>query len=432
MISPPTPPPVRFATLANGLTVCVLENRRAPVVTTALFYRAGGRDEAPGEGGTAHFLEHMMFKGSAHYGPGEIDRRTQALGGSNNAFTSHDATAYYFDFAPDRWQEALAIEADRMAALTLDELELGRERQVILEEISLYDTDPWDTLERAVTAEFYGSSHPYGLPVLGSREELEAADAARLRAFHQELYRPANAVLVLAGDLGDEAVAAADAAFGDVPAGAPRTPLPAPPPRAAAGQVERRHGELSRLLMALPAPAVSDPDHPCLRLLVGMLSSGRSSRLERLLVDDLQLCSWISVDLGETLDPGHVAIAAELIPGADRARVEGLIRAELHRLGSEPAAPAELERARRIVLADWVFAHQRVHDQALMVGASVALFDFEHPYRQIARLLSASAEELAAAARRWLGGERAVVGWSLPAAGGRTGSSADAAEGSAA
>ena len=121
----------RLSRLGNGLTVCLLENRQAPVVTTALAYRAGTRDETPGHGGTAHFLEHMMFKGSARFGPGEIDRRTQALGGSNNAFTSHDSTTYYFSFAADRWTEALAIEADRMASLTLDPRQVASERQVI-------------------------------------------------------------------------------------------------------------------------------------------------------------------------------------------------------------------------------------------------------------------------------------------------------------
>src|SRR5690242_15945605 len=108
---------LRAETMDNGLTVCLVENRQAPLVTSAVFYRVGTRDEPAGRGGVAHFLEHMMFKGSAHYGPGEIDRRTQALGGSNNAFTSHDITAYYFNFASDRWTEALTVEADRMTTL---------------------------------------------------------------------------------------------------------------------------------------------------------------------------------------------------------------------------------------------------------------------------------------------------------------------------
>ena len=127
----------------------------------------GGRDESPGASGAAHFLEHMMFKGSARFGPGEIDRRTQALGGINNAFTSHDATAYYFAFASDRWHEALAIERDRLTALTLDPAEIASERQVILEELAMYRDEPWDALELAVQAELF-ATHPYGVPVLGS------------------------------------------------------------------------------------------------------------------------------------------------------------------------------------------------------------------------------------------------------------------------
>ena len=160
----------RVERLDNGLTVCLLENRQAPIVTSALFYRAGTRDEPAGHGGVAHFLEHMMFKGSPRYGPGEIDRRTQALGGVNNAFTSHDATGYYFNFAADRWTEALAIEADRMAGLTLDPEQVASERQVILEEIAMYESEPWEALETEVQARLFavpslrppGAGHPGG------------------------------------------------------------------------------------------------------------------------------------------------------------------------------------------------------------------------------------------------------------------------------
>ncbi|TNF74817.1 MAG: insulinase family protein, partial [Acidobacteria bacterium] len=142
--------------LSNGLTACVVEDRRTSLVTTALCYRVGTRDEPSSQGGIAHFLEHMMFKGSQRYGPGEVDRRTQALGGTNNAFTSHDCTLYEFSFASDRWVEALTMEADRMAALTLEEIEVDAERAVILEEISQAEDDPWDALEMEVRDRFYG------------------------------------------------------------------------------------------------------------------------------------------------------------------------------------------------------------------------------------------------------------------------------------
>lgn len=409
--------------LANGLTVCLLENRLSPVVTSALFYRAGTRDEPLGQGGIAHFLEHLMFKGSKSYGPGEIDRRTQALGGVNNAFTSHDLTAYYFDFAPDRWTEALAIEADRMAGLTLEPQEVSSERQVVLEEIAMYEGDPWDSLELAVHQAFF-ATHPYGKPVLGTREELSALSPAAIAAFHARFYQPANAVLVVAGDVGPSAFDAVEEAFGSLPAHAPEPRLSgrSAEPRRGVERLERQHGDVARLMMALPAPAGAAADHPALRLAVGVLAGGRASRLHRALVDDGQICSWVSVDLAEGLEPGMVSIAAEAVPGASTEEVEAVILSELATLAREHPSPAELERARRIVLADWVFGHERVHHQALSAGAAVALFDLDHPYRQLDRLVSESPEAVCDAARCYLDPSRhAVVGWSLPAPAGLDG-----------
>ena len=256
--APRLPGRARVERLANGLTVCLLENRQAPLVTSALWYRAGTRDEDEAHLGAAHFLEHMMFKGSRRYGPGEIDRRTQALGGTNNAFTSHDSTAYYFSFASDRWREALDIEADRMRGLLLDPQEVASERQVIQEEIAMYEDDPWDALEIHALREFFGG-HPYGRPVLGTRETVAATGVAELARFHREFYRPANAVLVVAGDVGPEALDAVEAAFADLggpPAERVRGPRGGVPP--GLRRLERRHGEVPRMLLALPAP----PGHP--------------------------------------------------------------------------------------------------------------------------------------------------------------------------
>ena len=148
-------PRPELRTLDNGLEVCVLPWRRAPVVATAFVYRAGTLDESPEHGGTAHFLEHMMFKGTARRGPGELDRVTRALGGSNNAFTSHDLTLYYFTFAADRWPTALELERDRMDGLLLDPVDVDSEREVILEELAMYEGEPWDALDQASSARFF-------------------------------------------------------------------------------------------------------------------------------------------------------------------------------------------------------------------------------------------------------------------------------------
>ncbi|HYN19429.1 MAG TPA: pitrilysin family protein [Thermoanaerobaculia bacterium] len=405
----------RLERLANGLTVCLIENRQAPIVTSALFYRAGTRDEPAGHGGIAHFLEHMMFKGSSRYGPGEIDRRTQALGGVNNAFTSHDATGYYFNFASDRWTEALAIEADRMAGLTLDPEQVASERQVILEEIAMYESEPWDALETEVQAKLF-PTHPYGRQVLGTREELLATGPEDLAAFHAHCYRPDNAILVVAGDLDPGALDHVEHAFGSLPPGAERraaSTTPVAPDSLV--RIERRKGEVARLLFAVPAPAGSHPDHPALKLLVTVLAGGRASRLNRALVDEGQLCSWISADLTESLDGSQVTIGTEVVPGVEPERVEAEVLRLLEEIISKPPGVEETERARQIATADWVFGHERVHQQALSAGLALAVFDLAHLDRHLQRLLATGSDELLDVASRYLRPERGgVLGWSLP------------------
>lgn len=406
--------------LGNGLTVGLLANAQAPVVTTALWYRAGGRDEPPGHGGIAHFLEHLMFKGSRHYGPGEIDRRTQALGGVNNAFTSHDATAYYFNFARDRWTEALAIEADRMAGLTLDPDQVATERQVIVEEIAMSESEPWDALATAVEAALY-PDHPYGRPVLGSRAELAATGVAELAAFHRRFYRPGNAVLVVAGDVEEaEALAAVEAAFGAVVAGDDglRPPAAAAAPLAGLRRLERRKGEVARALLALRAPAADHPDQPVLHLLATLLGGGRTSRLVRKFVDEEQLCAWVTADLAESVEPGSFTVALELVPGVEPAQVEARLFAELAALAGGAGGACgdeELERAKRVLYADWVFAHDRVHQQALAAGFSLALFDLDWLDRMLRAALETPRERVVEVAARYLRpGDGGVLGWSLP------------------
>ncbi|HEX4963021.1 MAG TPA: pitrilysin family protein [Thermoanaerobaculia bacterium] len=410
------PGQVRLERLDNGLTVCLLTNRQAPVVTSALFYRVGTRDEPAGHGGVAHFLEHMMFKGSARYGPGEIDRITQALGGVNNAFTSHDGTVYYFNFAADRWTEALAIETDRIANLTLDPEHVASERQVILEEIAMYDSEPWDSLEMAVHERLF-AGHPYGKPVLGTREELLATGGEALRDFHSRFYRPDNAVLVVAGDLGDEALEAVDRTLGRLPAGAAKRRGPTPPSvlPTALERLERRKGEVARMFLAVAAPAGSHPDHPALRLATTLLGDGRTSRLQHTLVEEEQLCVWAAADLSEGLDASLLTVAVEVVPGVEPERVEARVLELIAEVATQPPGEEELERCRQMAVADWVFGHEKVHQQAVSAGLAMALFDLEHLDRHLDQLLATTADRLLEVAGRYLRPEKGgVVGWSLP------------------
>ena len=204
-----------------------------------------------------------MFKGSARFGPGEIDRLTQALGGVNNAFTSHDSTAYYFNFAADRWTEALAIEADRMASLTLDPEQVASERQVILEEIAMYESEPWDALEMAVHERLFGP-HAYGRPVLGTREELLATGARGPARLPRPLL-PAGQRRAGGGGRHRRRTPSRPSSGAGEPAGRGEARRGFTPPRSlpsAIERLERRKGEVARLLLALPRAAGAHPDHP--------------------------------------------------------------------------------------------------------------------------------------------------------------------------
>jgi len=401
--------------LANGLELATLVNRQAPIVSSAIFFRVGARDEPPGRGGLAHFLEHLMFKGSERFGPGEIDRRTQALGGTNNAFTSHDVTAFWFSFAADRWTEALEIEADRLRGLTLDAGEVDAERRVIVEEIAMYRDDPWDALELDVEAALH-AGHPYALPVLGSERELAGESPEVLREFHRRWYVPGNATLVVAGDLGPDVLERVEAAMGPLGGAAPARPAPAAPP-APTGELrlERRHGEVARLLVALPAPPPDHPEHGPLRLAATLLAGGRASRLQRRLVDEGEHCLSVTAMVSDEQLGASFSIAAELLPGAAPSEVEAIVREELAELAARPPGEAELERARQVFLADWAYEQERIHQQAVVVGLALALFDLGQPARLLESALNCSPRELAGiAARRLDPAAGSVVGLSLP------------------
>ena len=415
-------PEAEVRRLDNGLTVCALVNRRSPVVATALVYGAGTRDESPAEAGCAHFLEHMMFKGSQHWAEGEIDRTTRALGGSNNAFTGHDSTLYYFTFAADRWRRALDIEADRMAALNLAPGTVESERRVIVEEIAMYEGEPWDVLERRVAARLFGR-HAYGRPVLGTRDSLQGIDADVLGDFHRRFYRPGNAVLAVAGDLDEGVFDAVTEAFGGLDGEPERRPRVEPAADLEGlERLERRSGETARMLLAWHGPAADHPDHPLLAALLGILATGRASRLHQALVDDGELCTWVTADVQETLDPGAAMVALELLPGVDREQVEERVFEEIERLRQEGPTADEVARAQRILLADWVFGNERVYQQAFLAASALALWDLDHPWRYFDTLLAAGRDDLVRCGERWLcprdGG---VLGWSLPEGNGSRG-----------
>ncbi len=412
------PPTIRTEQLSNGLQVCLVERRQAPVVATALCYRTGTLDEPPGQEGVAHFLEHMMFRGSHQFADGEVDRLTQALGGSNNADTSHDCTTYFFSFARDRWATALEIEADRMAGLLLEPAVIETERAIILEEVKMNQDDPWDALEEEVMAALYGD-HPYGRPILGNPRSLITMNRSALREFQTKRYRPENAVLTIAGDVGPEAFDEAERFFAEIPRAEHASCRSLGQVEAIGNRrVERRQGGVARLLCAVPGPALREREYPAMRLLAAMLGAGRASRLHRVLVEELRSCAFVSVDTTETLGAGALLVAAEVIPDVQPERVERRLMEELAGASSGGFDEEELARAKSVLVADWVLGHEQAQAIALAIATAGALMDVGLPARHLEKIRSCSLAEVERVAARYLRPDNPrVIGWSLPEGG---------------
>src|SRR5688572_13957429 len=190
---------VRRTVLDNGLTVLTRELHASPIVTAMIWYRVGSRNEELGQTGKSHFLEHMLFKGTDRFKKGAIDLVTLKNGGNNNAFTSHDFTAYYFNFASDRWEIALDIESDRMVNCVFAQEEFEAEKKVVIEELRMGLDSPWGLLLQEVDATAY-KVHPYRNPVIGWLQDVERATAEEQQAYYRRHYHPGNATLVISGD----------------------------------------------------------------------------------------------------------------------------------------------------------------------------------------------------------------------------------------
>ena len=193
---------IKEYTLKNGLKVYLLPVPGSPVVTTMTAFNVGSCDEDKTSTGLAHYLEHLMFKGTSKLKPGDIDRMTQRSGGSNNAYTNHDMTNYHFDFAADRWETALDIEADRMRNLLIDKQhEFEQEKGAVIEELARNEDAPWDLEEKAILPMLFGKESPYGHPIIGEREHVRGATADVIKGYYNKWYHPNNAALIVVGGI---------------------------------------------------------------------------------------------------------------------------------------------------------------------------------------------------------------------------------------
>jgi zinc protease len=404
--------------LDNGMRVIVKEDRRAPVMVSQVWYRAGAMDEFNGTTGVAHVLEHMMFKGTEEVPPGEFSKRIAAAGGRENAFTSRDYTAYFQQMQKDRLELAMQLEADRMANLVISDELFAKELQVVMEERRLRtDDQPQSVVFERLMATAY-QAHPYRRPIIGWMDDLRNMTAQDARDWYARWYAPNNATLVVAGDVdADAVVAMAKRHFGALPVRAlpPRKPQAEPPQAGEKRIVVKAPAQLPYLLMAWHAPTLKDweqdSDPYALQILAGVLSGNDSARLQKTLVKTRQVAVNVSAGYDPVArGPGLFVIDATPAPGKSVAVLEKAIRDEIARIQRDGISEAELARVKAQVIAADVYQRDSLFYQAMLLGEYVtAGLPPAALARRVDKLRAVTAKAVQAAAKQWLQTERLSV-----------------------
>jgi zinc protease len=409
---------IRSETLPNGLRVFLKPIPASPAVTTMVVYKVGSADENKDFTGLSHYLEHLMFKGTNKLMPGDIDRICFRQGGSNNAYTNTDLTAYHFTFPANRWLPALEIEADRMRNLQIDlRHEFDKEKGAVINELMGNEDSPWDLEYKAILPLLFGSKAPYGHPVIGESKHVKDATAEVIKAHYDRWYHPNNAVLVVCGGFDpDEAMSAIKKLFGPIPAGKlpPRKELPEVKlERPARKQMVSKFAS-PRLLMGFNTVRSGDPDHIALEVVEAILSRGKTSRLYKSLVEGAELASAAAADHSPGRYPGWFGISVELLPGKDRDRAEKIVLEELRKLSDTPVPAEELARIKRTLLAQTVFALEGVQRLADSIATGVTNNDLDWVRNHLPRVQAITPADIQRVAKKYLTAEKRAVVWSIP------------------
>ncbi|HBZ43404.1 MAG TPA: peptidase M16 [Maritimibacter sp.] len=367
--------------LDNGMDVVVIEDHRAPVVVHMVWYRAGGADEPAGKSGIAHFLEHLLFKGTDDMEPGEVHRVVAENGGSNNAFTSYDQTAYFERIAADRLELMMTMEADRMRDLILTEEDIKTERDVILEErATRTDNSPGALLNEQMQAALF-MNHPYGTPLIGWRHEMETLNREDAMAFYRKYYAPNNAVLVVAGDVDpDEVIALAKKHYGPLepteglePRARPLEPVPLAPRRMTLTDDRVGQPYVIRNYIA-PSRATGAQEEAAAIVYLSELLGGSSatSILGRALEFDQKLAvSTFTGYSAEALDLTTFTMGVVPAQGVTLEEAEAAMDAEIARMFEEGIDPEQFERIKTRIRANDVYARDSARGLANRYGRAL-------------------------------------------------------------
>jgi zinc protease len=391
--------------LPNGLTVVVEENPAAPVAAFQVWVGVGSADERSDEEGIAHLHEHMLFKGTARRGPGEIARQIEAAGGEVNAWTSFDQTVYHVVVASQFSGQGLEVLADAITEAAFDPAELSREIEVVCEEIKRSEDSPSRKVSKGLFAAAF-ARHPYGRQVLGTEESVRSFTREGILRFYKRWYHPANCTLIAVGDVREaEVLRLAEAAFrfpganGFVPA----TPRPQEPRHTApAARVRKEPVKEGYLSLAWPAPTLRDSKVAALDALAIVLGHGEASRLYRALKRDRLLVTDVSASAYTPVDPGLTLVGLTLKPDQLREALREALR-QVYRLREEEVAPGELTLACRLLESDAVYQRETVQGMARKLGFwQSSAGGIEHEAAYYAQVAALSPEALREVAEEYL------------------------------
>lgn len=399
-------------TLANGLQVVVISNDRAPVATSMLWYKVGAADEPWGQSGKAHFFEHLMFKGTKTVKPGAFSKTVRALGGTDNAFTGQDFTAYFQSIAVDHLEKTLAMEADRMRNLAPPSEAFAAERKVILEERrERVDNDPQARFVEQLGAALW-VNHPYGRPIVGWYDEMERLDWPAAKAFYDRYYAPENAILVVSGDITVARLRPiVEKTFGRIPRGAGALSTrqrPQPPPLRGETIVRVQDLEIRQPLFRreyrVPSFRGNAREALALQILEEIMGGGPSARLYQALVVTAKTATGVSMAYDPARwDGSELVIDASAAPGILPEEIAKGVDAQLRRLVAEGVRADELRIAKDALQAAAVYARDSLTGPAMIAGQALAtgqsLEDVESWPEQIEAV---TAEEVQAVAARYL------------------------------
>ncbi len=447
-----TPAGVEFVTasagiseyrLANDLKVLLVENRVAPVVTLLVLYKVGSRNEAVGHTGATHLLEHMLFKGTPTFNKErntQIAATLQKIGADFNATTWYDRTNYFETVPSDQLELAVRLEADRMRNSFIADADRQAEMTVVRNELERGQNEPVLVLDEAVYATAF-REHPYHHPTIGWRADVENVPTARLKEFYDTFYHPNNATVILVGDFDlNGALALLAAHFGAHTA--TRAPIPEvytdePAQEGERRIIVRRAGELAHVQVAHHTPAVlgqmnvlanetltaraANPpaanDSYALVVLSAALAHGLTSRLYQALVET-QLAISVTSNCDQFRDPGLFNVYATVKPGVEPQAVEAVVLQELQRAGAAEMPEAEIEKARRQILAQVAYNRDGTHNVAMQMSEAEAVADWRFYKDYATNIARVAAADVCSVAQEYFHADNRTVGYFMPKANG--------------